>query len=105
MTRRPPSPPKGHYFIVTKQFVPNKNEESPRLWKAISYVKTTNLFPRSMNIGPLLDEKLAVKYTSGVDEAERRKKKRKEKFQAQVAKAVQRMQVKFDPLNYLQKHI
>ena len=56
-----------------------------------------------MNIGPLLDAKLSVKYSSGHDEAERRKKKRKEKFQGQVAKAVKRMQVKLSPLNCCNK--
>ena len=58
------------------------------------FLYNTNLLLRSMNIGPMLDEKLAVKYTTGCDEVERRRKiKRKEKFQLQVAKAVKRMQV------------
>ena len=40
----------------------------------------TNLSCRSMNVGSLVDEKLAVRYTSGPEVTERRKKKRKEKF-------------------------
>ena len=48
---------------------------------------------RSMDLGPLLSDKLDVKYTTGSDERERRKVKRKEKFCGQVRKAVCRMMV------------
>ena len=48
---------------------------------------------RSMDLGPVLDDILDVKYTTGSDERERRKVKRKEKFCGQVRKAVSRMMV------------
>ena len=40
--------------------------------------RETNLSCRSMNVGSLVDEKLGVRYTSGSEVIERRKKKRKE---------------------------
>ena len=46
-----------------------------------------------MNLGPHLDRILDVKYTGGVDEKERRKKKRREVFASQVTKAVEMMKV------------
>ena len=50
-----------------------------------------------MNVGSLVDEKLAVRYTSGSEVTERRKKKRKEKFTTQVARAVKMMKVNISP--------
>jgi len=50
-----------------------------------------------MNVGSLVDEKLAVRYTSGPKVTERRKKKRKEKFTTQVARAVKMMKVNISP--------
>lgn len=47
-----------------------------------------------MDLGPQLDHALDVKYTSGQDEKQRRKLKRKEKFRDQVSRAVQMMQVR-----------
>ena len=48
---------------------------------------------RSMDLGPVLDDILDVKYTTGSDDRERLKVKRKEKFCGQVRKAVSRMVV------------
>ena len=44
---------------------------------------------RSMDLGKELDEKMNVRYLGGVEEAERRKKKRVESFQTQVVCGVQ----------------
>ena len=59
--------------------------------------RETNLSCRSMNVGSLVDEKLGVRYTSGSEVIERRKKKRKEKFTTQVARAVKMMKVNISP--------
>ena len=48
---------------------------------------------RSMDLGPLLNDILDVKYTTESSDRERRKVKRKEKFCGQVRKAVSRMMV------------
>ena len=48
---------------------------------------------RSMDLGPLLNNILDVKYTAGSEDKERRKVKRREKFCGQVQKAVRRMMV------------
>ena len=48
---------------------------------------------RSMDLKPHLDDILDVKYTSGEDEKQRRKLKRKEKFIDHVSRAVKMMQV------------
>lgn len=50
---------------------------------------------RSMDLGKELDEKMNVRYLGGVEEAERRKKKRVESFQTQVVCGVQAMKVSF----------
>ena len=44
-------------------------------------------------MGRDLDEKMSVKYFGGVEEKERRKKKRKEAFMTQVKSGVRTMQV------------
>ena len=46
-----------------------------------------------MDLGPPLEDILDVKYTSGEDEKQRRKLKRKEKFIDHVSRAVKMMQV------------
>ena len=51
-----------------------------------------NIF-RSMDLGKEVDDKLRVRYIGGVEEMERRKKKRKEAFMSQVRCGVQTMQV------------
>ena len=59
---------------------------------------------RSMDLGTLLNDKLDVKYTTGSEERERRKVKRKEKFCGQVRKAVCRMMVSNKKLCLIQYH-
>ena len=48
---------------------------------------------RSMDLGKELDEKLSVRYIGGMEEKERRKKKRKEAFMVQVKSGVRTVQV------------
>ena len=54
-----------------------------------------------MDMGPLLDSVLGIKYSSDSGDKERRKAKRTEKFVSQVEEAVARMKVDI-PENLMQ---
>ena len=58
-----------------------------------------------MDLGSLLDEKLAVRYDGGQEEKARRNLKRKEKFKKQIKAAVIMMEVKVSSLGKVSKKI